>query len=82
MTEVNEIVRSQFAFGVLSTSRQTFYARLGWEPWQGPSYVQDGPRLIRTLDEDSGLMVLRFGPTADLDRTASITCETRPGDDW
>jgi hypothetical protein len=66
----------------LSTSRQSFYARLGWERWRGPSYVRHGEQLIRTADEDAGLMVLRAGASAGPALTASITCDARRGDDW
>jgi aminoglycoside 2'-N-acetyltransferase I len=82
MAEANEIVRSRYELGALSTSRHSFYRRLGWESWRGPSYVRDGQHLIRTADEDAGLMVLRCAVTAGLDLTASIRCDARVGDDW
>lgn len=68
--------------GVLSTSRGSFYARLGWEPWQGPSFVRRAGGLVRTPDEDDGLMVLRVPATPDLELAWPITCDARPGDDW
>ena len=82
MTAANQIVRSHYDLGALSTGRHSFYGRLGWERWSGPSYVRDGEQLIRTADEDAGLMVLRCPATTDLDRAASITCEAWIGDDW
>jgi aminoglycoside 2'-N-acetyltransferase I len=82
LTAVNEIVRNEYALGALSTGRHSFYERLGWQRWRGASYVRDGVGVVRTADEDDGLMVLRFGPSAHLDLTASITCDARPGDDW
>jgi aminoglycoside 2'-N-acetyltransferase I len=68
--------------GVLSTSRTSFYARLGWATWQGPSFVRYADALVRTPDEDDGLMVLRVPATPDLVATWPITCDARPGDDW
>jgi aminoglycoside 2'-N-acetyltransferase I len=75
-------LRESYELGGLSTSAHGFYERLGWERWQGPSYVRDGDDRVRTEDEDAGIMVLRFGPSAGIDLTAAITCEARAGDDW
>lgn len=80
--EVNEIVRERFELGALSTGLAGFYGRLGWEVWRGPTFVRVGSRLVRTADEDGGVMVLRFGPTAEVDLDLAISCESRPGDDW
>jgi aminoglycoside 2'-N-acetyltransferase I len=82
MAEIAAVVRARFELGVLSTGEYHFYERLGWEHWQGATYVRDGATRHRTPDEDAGIMVLRVGPSAGLDLTASITCETRAGDDW
>lgn len=79
---VTRIVRESFELGGLSTAHHAFYERLGWERWQGPTYVRDGDDMIRSEDEDDGVMVLRFGPSEAIDLTAPIRCETRPGDDW
>jgi len=82
MSHATSLVRAHFEMGALSTGRLDFYKRFGWEPWQGPSFVRDGAELIRTPDEDDGLMVLRFGPSACIDLAAPITCEQRSGDAW
>jgi aminoglycoside 2'-N-acetyltransferase I len=75
-------IRTTYEFGALSTGRHAFYERLGWERWQGPSFVRSGERLTRTAGEDEGLMVLRCGPSAGLALSSSISCESRRGDDW
>ena len=80
--EINRLLREQFQLGFLSTGSPSFYERLGWERWQGESYVTDGVNVVRTADEDPGLMALRFGPSAAADLTAPVMCESRPGDDW
>lgn len=82
MRQVGEVLREHFDLGVLSTEAHGFYERLGWERWRGPSYVRRGDTLVRTADEDDGIMVLRYGATAGLDLAETIACESRPGDDW
>ena len=83
MTEIASIIRRDFEIGALSTEAHKFYERLGWERWRGPTYVRSAAGgLTRTKDEDDGIMVLRFGPSASIDLTAAISCEERSGDDW
>jgi aminoglycoside 2'-N-acetyltransferase I len=75
-------VRSTFELGVLSTGLWDFYERCGWERWRGPTFVRHGDGIVRTEDDDDGIMVLRFGRSRSADLTAAITCERRAGDDW
>lgn len=82
MTEVGTLIREAFEVGALSTGRHRFYERLGWERWQGPTAARTPSGVIRTEEEDDGVMVLRFGPSAALDLGAPITCDARPGDAW
>ena len=82
MSLVAEVVRAHFQLGALSTSHHALYRRLGWERWAGPSFVRGADALVRTPDEDSGLMVLRFGPTETVALANGIICEPRSGDDW
>ena len=83
MATVGDLVRNRYELGALSTSRHTFYERLGWERWRGPTYVRhDDGRLERTPDDDGGVLVLRCATTEELDLTASLSCEPRAGDDW
>jgi len=82
MSHATSLVQSKFEMGALSTSSPSFYQRFGWERWRGHSFVRDGVELLRTADEDDGLMVLRSGPSAGIDLAAPIVCERRPGDDW
>ncbi len=83
MRHANEIVYREFEFGALSTGKCAFYERIGWERWRGPSWVrQPGGRLVRTPDEDAGVMIFRCAPSRDVDLTASITCEARAGESW
>jgi aminoglycoside 2'-N-acetyltransferase I len=82
MADITELVRREFEMGALSTGEHRFYERLGWERWRGPTFVRRGSAMIRTEEDDDGLMVLRFGPSKDVELTASLSCESRPGDDW
>ena len=82
MREVDRLVRQHHHLGALSTGAHAFYARLGWERWRGPTFVRHGDELVRTPEEDDGIMVLRCGATGALDRTLPIACEARDGDDW
>jgi aminoglycoside 2'-N-acetyltransferase I len=82
MQEVATHLFDQFDLGVLYTLHPTFYTRLGWEHWAGPSFVLQRTNLVRTPDDDTGLMVLRPAKLAGLSLTESITCHERDGDDW
>lgn len=79
---IGDALRARWPLGALSTGAHPFYARLGWERWHGASYVVRDGALVRTEDDDDGLMVLRHGPSAGLDLALPIACEDRPGDPW
>ena len=82
MEPIGALIAEHFELGALSTSAHGFYERLGWERWQGPTFVRHPDGQIRTPDEDDGIMVLRTDATISIDLTVSIACEARPGDDW
>jgi len=82
IAEATRLIAGTFELGALSTALTDLYRRFGWEPWQGQSYVRDGERLVRTADEDDGIMVLRCGPSLGISLDASIACDRRSGDDW
>jgi aminoglycoside 2'-N-acetyltransferase I len=82
MSEAARLIRSHYEIGALSSGLHGFYQRLGWERWTGPTSVRRDDEAIRTEEDDDGLMVLRFGPSLDLDLGAPITCEARRGDHW
>jgi aminoglycoside 2'-N-acetyltransferase I len=82
MARVGRLLRTEFEIGALSTGLHGFYERLGWELWRGPTFVRHDSELIRTEDEDDGVMVLRFGPSLELDLTNPISCPARNGDNW
>ena len=82
MAEATELIRRTYELGALGTGAFHFYERLGWERWQGRTFVRDGDRRTHSVDDDGAVMVLRFGPSAEVDLAASISCDGRPGDDW
>jgi aminoglycoside 2'-N-acetyltransferase I len=82
MREIGDLIRRHHHLGALATSAHGFYERLGWERWRGPTFVRTGGALVRTPDEDDGIMVLRFGPSSTVDLGAALSCEARRGDDW
>jgi aminoglycoside 2'-N-acetyltransferase I len=84
MREVAAIIREDFELGMLGTGRIAFYERLGWRVWGGPSGFRDAEtgEVRATPDDDGYLMVLTTPRTPELEPTAPIVCEWRPGDVW
>ena len=82
MEEAAAVIERDFDLGALSTGKHGFYERLGWERWRGPTFATDGVDRVRTPGDDAGVMVRRFGLSADVSLHAAITCEGRSGDDW
>jgi aminoglycoside 2'-N-acetyltransferase I len=84
MAEVGQVIRDGYELGALAdgTGIPGFYQRLGWETWQGPTFVA-GPRgRERTAEEDGSILVLRTPATGELDPAGSLVCDWRAGDVW
>lgn len=69
-----------YDIGALSPSDPAFYARLGWEVWQGSLYVIQGAHKYETPDEE--VMVLRLPHTPPLDLKGTLAAPWRVGDIW
>jgi aminoglycoside 2'-N-acetyltransferase I len=84
MREVARVVERDYELGALGDGSGIpgFYQRLGWETWQGPTWVAAPHGRERTAEEDGSILVLRTPATGALDPTASITCDWRAGDVW
>lgn len=82
MEAVDGYIGGRYELGALSAARPEFYARLGWEPWLGPTGVRTDRGTIRTPEEDGGIMILRTPRCAGLDRSGFLTCPWRAGDAW
>lgn len=80
--ELTDHVDRTFALGALGTGSHGFYQRLGWVAWKGPTFVTTASGLVRTPQED-GYVLVRLTPTSpELDLSAPISCDWRPGDVW
>ncbi|MEO8251620.1 MAG: GNAT family N-acetyltransferase [Chloroflexota bacterium] len=84
MEAIDGLIDDRYQLGALGTGRHSFYARLGWVSWQGPTWVRrvDGV-LYRSADEDGDIMV-RTTPATPLllDLTLPIAVDWRPGEVW
>ncbi|HEY8437819.1 MAG TPA: GNAT family N-acetyltransferase [Candidatus Limnocylindrales bacterium] len=83
MRAMNAVIRRDHELGALGTGAHGFYERLGWERWHGPTSVRIDGRDQRTPDEDGFILVLRTSRSpVNLELTAPISCDWRPGDVW
>jgi aminoglycoside 2'-N-acetyltransferase I len=82
MAAVGTHIRDAFELGALSTGRPSFYERLGWQVWEGPTVVRTSNGSRPTPDDDGSILVLATPSSPRLDRAAPISCEWRPGDVW
>lgn len=72
---------AEYDLAALSPSEPAFYARLGWELWQGPLFVRTA-RGMQASPADEQVMILRRPRTLALDLTAPLSVEWRPGEPW
>ena len=82
MEAVNDHIRATYALGALSAAAPQFYARLGWDPWLGPTAVRTAAGEVRTPDDDGAIMILTTPSSPPLDRHALLSCPWRSGDVW
>lgn len=82
MADVTAWIRDRFELGGLGTGRQTFYQRLGWLTWEGPSSVRTGDGEQPTPEDDGYILLLPTPSSPPLELTAPISCDWRPGDVW
>jgi aminoglycoside 2'-N-acetyltransferase I len=82
MTAVGEYLDEVFELGGLSAGVEGFYERFGWMVWQGPTYCRTDQGLVRTADDDEGVLVRLTPQTPALDLEAPISCNLRSGDVW
>jgi len=82
MEAVNAHIRERFELGALGTGRHSFYERLGWLTWRGPSFVRMPEGDLPTPDDDGFILVLPTPASPALDLSAPISCDRRPGDAW
>jgi len=82
IADVTSYIRETFELGALGTGRHRFYERLGWLTARGRSFVRTPEGLRPTPDEDGYILLLPTPAAPELDLTAPISCDWRPGDVW
>jgi len=82
MRDVSDYIRDGFQLGALGTGAHHFYERLGWLTWRGPAFVRTRQGHVRTPDDEGFILVLPPPSSPDLDLSAPISCDWRPGDVW
>ena len=82
MERIAGVIHDTYDIGALSTGVPDFYLQLGWERWEGMTFVNAPEGHVRTMEEDGGVLVLRTPRTGAIDLTAPITCDYRFGDVW
>jgi aminoglycoside 2'-N-acetyltransferase I len=82
MRQVGAYIDETYQLGALDSGLTSFYEKVGWQVWKGPTFVRAESGLIRTSQED-GHVLVRLTPTSpELDLSAPISCDWRPGDAW
>lgn len=71
-----------FELAALSPFSLAWYARLGWEQWQGQLFVRTAAGLLRTPEEEGNVMILRLPQTPPLNLTRPLSAEWREGELW
>jgi aminoglycoside 2'-N-acetyltransferase I len=82
MREVGAHIDRKYPLGALDTGRSEFYERLGWVVWIGSTFVRTETGLVRTPEEDGAVLVRLTQTSPELDLSAPISCDWRPGDVW
>lgn len=76
---VDEI--QSYALAALSPFSVEYYARLGWELWQGPLFIRQDDQLLPS-PADEEVMIYRLPQTPPLDLSAPLSAEWRAGEVW
>lgn len=82
MREIGFLIAERHELGALSTGIHAFYERLGWRRWRGPTFIRTADGVIRSEEDDDGVMVLPTPALPEPDLDAPISIEWRPGDTW
>lgn len=82
MERLDRVLRGGYELGALSAGEPAarLYRSLGWQRWQGRTWVLGPSGMTRTADEDETTYVLRVA--SQLDLTGDLACDWRDGDVW
>ena len=72
---------SGYDLGALSPAVPEWYARLGWQRWRGPLWIEHDGALEATPDDEM-VLIYRTPRTPQLDLAASLTAPWRPFELW
>lgn len=81
MRQLAAEIDGEYIVACLETDRESFYERLGWQPWRGPLTGRGEHGLIPT-PEQRGIMILRLSQTPALDLDSLLTIESQTGRIW
>lgn len=84
MAAAERVIHRGYDLGALAdgTGIDGYYERRGWLRWLGPTAVVTPAGVVRTPEEDGGVLVLRTPTSPKLDLARTIACDWRPGDVW
>ncbi len=82
MRRICDLIHARYEFGALSTGEHAFYEPLGWERWQGATWVNSPNGRQRTPEEDDSIMVLRTLRSPSLILASDLVADWRDGDVW
>ena len=82
MRAVNAYLDGEFELGALGSDSFRFYEQVGWQVWQGPTFVRTDGGKEPTPEGDGYILVHLTPRTPELDFTEPISCEWRSGDVW
>jgi aminoglycoside 2'-N-acetyltransferase I len=82
MRALERVARGAYDLGALGSSELAvgFYARRGWQQWQGRTSALTPNGIVPTPDDDGGVYVLPGAVPLDL--TGELTCDWCQGDVW
>ena len=80
MQQVTDFCRSSYQVAMLSTGEHGFYERFGWVRLDAKSFSETPSGLVRTEDDDDGLMVLTA--LENVLAADQVACDFRNGDVW
>jgi aminoglycoside 2'-N-acetyltransferase I len=82
MAAVSAHIDAGFELGALATDSQPFYERLGWEIWQGPTFVRLATGMEATPGADGHILIRRTRCSPLLRLSDPISCEWDGGASW
>jgi len=80
LAKATEFCREHYRVSMLSTDTHGFYERHGWRRLNGLSFVATDAGLVRTAEDDEGLMLLSDGDL--IFEAKQVVCDFRSGDVW